>query len=670
MRARGVERGVFDTVLVANRGEIACRVIRSARALGLRTVAVWADADRDARHVQLADRALRLGESAPHASYLSGERVLDACRRSGAGALHPGYGFLAENAGFARACRDAGVVFVGPSPEAIAALGDKAAARRLAQRLGVPCLPGDDGAAQDDAALVAAAQRIGAPLMIKAAAGGGGRGLRRCDEVADAAALARLLQAARAEAQAAFGSGALLLERCVDGARHVEVQVFGDHHGNLLHLGERDCSTQRRQQKLIEEAPAPGVSAQLRARLGDAAVTLARAVAYVGAGTVEFLLAPDGSFWFLEVNTRLQVEHPVTEAVTGLDLVEWQLRVARGEPLPLTQSQVRWQGHAIEARLCAEDAFAGFAPQVGRIAWWRLPAGEGVRVEHGLGAQPTVTPHYDALLAKVIAVGADRAQARARLEHALADASVLGLQTNRDYLLQALRAPPFAAAQLETRWLERAAAHWRAPAVDWRWAALVAALLLHRRSRGFGPLACWSSTGARTTPLTLQAGGERFALRLQYAAAQPLQVALVGADAAPLAVEVLADDGVHARCAVDGVSQALQLVFDGNAGWVDADGCSAAVVELGDAPPPRGERSGDGAVVSPMHGLLLQLVVQPGQRVARDELLLTIDAMKMEHRVLAPLAGTVVELGAAPGTQVEPGRLLVRIEPDARGADA
>jgi geranyl-CoA carboxylase alpha subunit len=342
--------------------------------MGLRTVAVYADADRDALHVQQADTALRLGESPARDSYLHIERVIDAARRSGAGAVHPGYGFLSENADFARACRDAGIVFVGPSPEAIDALGHKAAAKQCAESVGVPCLPGYSGAAQDNDTLVQQAQRIGAPLMIKSSAGGGGRGMRRCDDTGDAAVLRQLLDSARAEALASFGNGDLLLERLVEDARHVEVQVFGDTHGNAVHLGERDCSTQRRNQKILEEAPAPGVDDALRARLGDAAVTLVRAVGYVGAGTVEFLLTPDGAFHFLEMNTRLQVEHPVTEAITGLDLVEWQLRIARGEPLPLAQADIRWHGHAIEARLCAEDAFAGFAPQAGRISHWQVPA--------------------------------------------------------------------------------------------------------------------------------------------------------------------------------------------------------------------------------------------------------------------------------------------------------
>ncbi|MCC7122972.1 MAG: ATP-grasp domain-containing protein, partial [Gammaproteobacteria bacterium] len=393
----------FDTLLVANRGEIACRILRSARALGLRTVAVYSEADREARHVALADVAVAIGPAPARDSYLSIERLLAACAASGAQAVHPGYGFLSENPAFARACEEAGLVFVGPPADAITRLGNKRAARRLAERVGVPCLVGYDGDDQSAAALSREATRLGAPLMIKAAAGGGGRGMRRVDELSEFDAAC---ETARREAAAACGSGELLLERLVHRARHVEVQVLADRFGHCIHLGERDCSTQRRHQKLVEEAPAPGVTASLRAALGEAAVKLALAAGYVGAGTVEFLLDPEGRFHFLEVNTRLQVEHPVTEAITGLDLVELQLRIARSESLPLRQEDVRFEGHAIEARLCAEDAFDAFRPQAGPILAWRLPEGSpGVRVDHGLAAHAEVSRHYDSMIAKLIAVG-------------------------------------------------------------------------------------------------------------------------------------------------------------------------------------------------------------------------------------------------------------------------
>ena len=652
----------FDTLLVANRGEIACRVIRTARALGLRTVAAYSDADAGARHVAMADAAVRLGPGPARESYLDVDRVLAACRASGAQAVHPGYGFLSENAGFARACRDAGIAFVGPPPEAIDGLGNKSAAKRLADRLEVPCLPGYQGAEQDLDTLVAHARRIGGPLMIKAAAGGGGRGMRPCDDPSDVPALRALLESARAEAAASFGDGTLLLERRVVRARHVEVQVFGDEHGGCVHLGERDCSTQRRNQKILEEAPAPGVGEALRARMGEAAVRLARALGYVGAGTVEFLLEPDDRFWFLEMNTRLQVEHPVTEAVTGLDLVEWQLRVARGEPLPLEQSAIRFAGHAIEARLCAEDGFAGFVPQTGPIAAWSMPAGDGVRVDHGLAERAAVPPFYDSMIAKVIARGADREQARARLLGALAETRVLGLRTNRDYLVRCLRAPAFAEPELSTAWLGEASAAWSAPVPDGRWLAIAAALRLHRAVRAHGPLGLWSAGGTRETPLRIETGGTVHALRLAYGARGPVRVTDGGG--AVHEVRVHAEGGARADVTVDGLRATVGFVLEGARGWLDARGLSEGFVDLTDAPPDASGGEAGGTLICRMHGLLARFAVEPGRRVERGEFLFSIEAMKMEHRFEAPVAGTVVEVGAAAGTQVAPGRLIVRIEPD------
>jgi geranyl-CoA carboxylase alpha subunit len=672
----------FDTLLVANRGEIACRVIRSAQALGLRTVAVYSDADAHARHVAQADVALRIGPGPARDSYLDASRILDACRRSGAQAVHPGYGFLSENADFARACRDAGVVFVGPAPESIDALGNKSAAKRLALRIDLPCLPGYSGADQGIDTLLAQARSIGVPLMIKAVAGGGGRGMRRCDDVDDEAALRGLLASARAEALASFGNGDLLLERRVDDARHVEIQVFGDEHGGYVHLGERDCSTQRRNQKILEEAPAPGVSDALRARMGEAAIRLAREVGYVGAGTIEFLLGPDGGFWFLEMNTRLQVEHPVTEAVTGLDLVDWQLRVAQGEPLPLAQADVRWSGHAIEARLCAEDAFGGFVPQVGTIEGWSLPSGPGLRIDHGLAARTEVTPFYDSMIAKVIAHGPDRDAARHRLVAALARCAMPGLRTNRDYLLACLRADAFAQARLSTAWLGEASGAWVAPAPDARWFALAAALRLAWAGRAHGPLAGWSSTGRRVSPMRIAAGGREHALRIEYGEGRPAMVRMpgaVGAGGGPAeAAEPAADPAVDtfevtvldeqdgaAVVVVDGLRSTVRALLSPAGGWLDAFGVSEGFADLTDAPRDTEGAAGGASVVSRMHGQLLRVAVVPGQRVARGEYLLSVEAMKMEHRFEAPVAGIVKEVGAAAGAQVAPGRLLVSIEPDA-----
>jgi len=671
----------FDTLLVANRGEIACRVIRTARAMGLTTVAVYSEADADALHVQLADRAVPIGASAARESYLRIDRIVEACRASGAQAVHPGYGFLSESAAFSLACREAGLVFVGPPPEAIDALGNKSAAKRLAERIGVPCLAGYSGADQSVEALAAHARRIGAPLMIKAAAGGGGRGMRRWDGQVDDpenpdhdATLRALLQAAHDEAAASFGNGELLLERLVEHARHVEIQVFGDTHGNYVHLGERDCSTQRRNQKILEEAPAPGVSAELRQAMGDAAIRLAREVGYVGAGTVEFLLAPDHQFTFLEMNTRLQVEHPVTEAVTGLDLVEWQLRVAQGEPLPLRQSDIQIRGHAIEARLCAEDAFAGYVPQSGALLAWRMPEGDGLRVDHGLAADAVIPPHYDSMIAKVIAFGADRDDARRRLVGGLRRTLALGIVTNRDYLLRCLEAEPFARAQLSTRWLGEASGDWHAPEPDSRWLATAAALLVERAGRSHGRLAGFASNGARNFPLLLSVQGKEHTLRVTQ---HDGTACTVGGDGWSHAVRVDDARGAKRSVSVDGTHVTVHAALGGGPGalsergpslgeaegWVDAFGVAAAVGDNTHAPPRADRRGGSGRVTSSMHGAVVRLAVQPGQTVKRGDLLMAIEAMKMEHRIEAAIDGTVAEVGVAQGQQVAPGRLLVSIEP-------
>jgi geranyl-CoA carboxylase alpha subunit len=652
----------FDTLLVANRGEIACRVIRSARAMGLRTVAVYSDADAGALHVRLADVAVPIGPPPARDSYLNIENILQACRVSGAQAVHPGYGFLSESAGFSRACRQAGLSFVGPSPEAIDALGNKSAAKQLAQRIGVPCLPGYAGTDQSNATLLAQARNIGAPLMIKAAAGGGGRGMRRCDDVADADALCALLEAARAEAQASFGSGELLLERLVEHARHVEVQVFGDTHGNYLHLGERDCSTQRRNQKILEEAPAPGFSASQRNAIGDAAIRLAREVRYVGAGTVEFLLAPDGSFHFLEMNTRLQVEHPVTEAITGLDLVEWQLRVAQGQALPLLQQQVTLSGHAIEARLCAEDPWNGFAPQAGPIAAWQMPQGVGIRVDHGLADDAFVPTHYDSMIAKIIAFGADREQARARLVAALERTSLLGIRNNRDYLLRCLRAREFCEPDLSTDWLGRQSPDWEAPQADSRWLAIAAALFVRHAGACYGPLAGWSSTGTRAMPLTLAVAEHDHALALHCTGPDVFQIS----DGQwQHRVSCIGAAGLGQVIDIDGLRLEVRAHIGASAGHLDAFGLSASFSNATHRIRERGGAAGSGRISAKMHGQIIDIAVAPGDQVRRGQRLLSIEAMKMEHQIQAEFDGTVVELGVAIGQQITPGRLLVSLEPSA-----
>ncbi len=654
---------MFDTLLIANRGEIACRVIRSAKAMGLHTVAAHSEADRHARHVSLADTAVCLGAAPARESYLNIERVIAAALASGAQAIHPGYGFLSENAEFARACAAAGLVFVGPSPEAIDALGNKARAKQIAAQAGVPCLPGYAGADQSEATLVREAQRIGAPVMIKAAAGGGGRGMRRCDNVSDEPSLRSLLQAAAAEALASFGSGELLLERLVEHARHVEIQVFGDAHGNVVHLGERDCSTQRRHQKILEEAPAPGLTNELRQGMGQAAVKLVRAARYVGAGTVEFLLGADGEFHFLEVNTRLQVEHPVTEATTGLDLVQWQLRIAQGEPLPAAQEAITWHGAAIEARLCAEDAHHGFAPQSGRIAFWQFAQIDGVRIDHGLAAHAEVPPHYDSMIAKFIAHGRNREEARCRLMAALRGSTVLGLRTNRDHLLQCLAAPAFcttgsATPSLHTGWLEAASPAFKAAAVSSAWLAIAAAVLLHRHAGQHGPLARFCNSGQRESIIKLLAQDQTHELRLRYAQQGDVQVVCGNANHA---VAVLGDDGRVLDVVLDGLRQRAVAHTQAGAQWLDALGLSEGFADVTAQPPQASAAGGSGIVLSRMHGQLVRLEVALGQAVEQGQALLAIEAMKMEHRLEAPCSGTVAEVGAAVGSQVSPGQLLLRI---------
>ena len=464
----------FSKILIANRGEIALRIMRTARRLGYGVVAVYSDADRDALHVREADQAVRIGEALPSQSYLKIEAIIAAAKASGADAVHPGYGFLAENEDFAAACRDAGLVFIGPSPEAIKAMGNKAGAKEIMQAAGVPCVPGYQGADQSDAVMLAEAGKIGFPVMIKAVAGGGGRGMRL---VADAAAFPDALRSARSEAQGAFGDPTVILERAIADPRHIEIQVFGDRHGNAIHLGERDCSVQRRHQKLIEEAPSPAVSAELRARMGAVAVAAVKALRYEGAGTLEFLLDASGEFYFMEMNTRLQVEHPVTEAITGLDLVELQLRVAGGEPIGVKQEDITFSGHAIEVRLCSEDAGHDFMPQSGRMALWQMPG--DIRVEHALQSGSEIPPFYDSMIAKLISHGESRDAARRQLIHGLEQTAAFGVTTNQAFLAACLAHPAFAAGEATTAFIGQHRDELLAPRADAAAEAALAAVLLY-----------------------------------------------------------------------------------------------------------------------------------------------------------------------------------------------
>ena len=610
--------------------------------MGIRCVAIYTPVDARARHVELADTAV------PVASYLDPGAIVAAARGADAEAIHPGYGFLAERAEFADACIAAGITFIGPSAAAMRTMGDKAAARARARDLGVPCIAGYDEADQSDAVFAAAAERIGFPVMVKARAGGGGRGIRR---VGTPAELADALRTARSEANAAFGDGTLFLERAIDRPRHIEVQVFGDTHGNVIHLGARDCSVQRRHQKLIEEAPAPGIDAVNATRLGEAAVTIARSVGYVGAGTVEFLVA-GGAFHFLEMNTRLQVEHPVTEALTGLDLVEWQLRVAMGERLPLAQDDVRFEGHAIEARLCAEDPARGFAPASGPIAAWRPPA--GVRVDHGLhevdrGAD-RIPADFDSLVAKLIATGPTRESARMRLVRALAETTLLGIRSNRAFLMRVLEQPEFVAGAATTALVD---AIGDAALVAPRDLALAAALLHDRAYRG--PLE-WRNWHAPERGVVLECGGERHSLHLQPTARDAYRIGTT-----EVIVHGIADGAVDAS--VDGTRGRFAFEFCDGALELALPHADLRVRDASFDPPARGEAGGDGVVRAGFNGRVAAVHVTAGETVRRGAVLVAIEAMKMEQPVLAPIDGTIEAVHVSVGQQVSPGLVLMRIIP-------
>jgi 3-methylcrotonyl-CoA carboxylase alpha subunit len=633
--ARARPAGVHS-LLIANRGEIARRIIRTARAMGLGTVAVYSDADAQAPHVREADRAVRLGPSPAAESYLRGEAVIEAALRAGAEAVHPGYGFLSENAGFARAVRDAGLTWIGPPPAAIEAMGLKDAAKRIMKEAGVPVTPGYQGEDQGFARLEHAARAIGWPLLIKAVAGGGGKGMRRVDE---AGQFAEALVAAQREGERAFGDGRVLLEKYIARARHVEVQLFADRHGAAIHLFERDCSLQRRHQKVIEEAPAPGLSERLRHTLGVAAVTAAVAIGYEGAGTVEFIVdldetdeAGDPRFYFMEMNTRLQVEHPVTELVTGLDLVEWQIRVARGEPLPLTQDAVRLSGHAVEARLYAEDAEGGFLPSTGTVARLAFPAAPGVRIDAGVEAGQEVTPFYDPMIAKVIAHGPTRAAAIDRLVGAL-DATVAeGPKTNRAFLARLAAHPAFRAGAVHTGFIgehEAALAPPTIPAPAWAPGAAARALASEPAIEGpyarFGP---FRLNLPATRPVELFEGDRM----------RRFDVATMADGSPPGAVTVVLPDRVEVR----------------HAGQTFAFARRAVRQDAGAGPS-------DGRIAAPMPGRVLQLLAREGQRVAAGDRLLVLEAMKMEHRIAAPFDAVVSRVAVGEGDQVAEGAPLVEL---------
>ena len=663
---------MFRKILIANRGEIACRVAATARRMGIGVAAVYSEADADARHVRMADEAFLIGPPPAAESYLRADRILEAAKRCGAEAVHPGYGFLSENEAFARACAKAGLVFIGPPPEAIAAMGDKSAAKRLMEKAGVPLVPGYHGEKQDPAFLAKEAQKIGFPVLIKASAGGGGKGMRivrRAEELQGA------LEGAQREAQAAFGDARVLIERYLERPRHIEVQVFGDTQGACIHLFERDCSVQRRHQKVLEEAPAPGMSDKRRKEMGEAAVAAARAVGYVGAGTVEFIAEQDGKFYFMEMNTRLQVEHPVTEMITGLDLVEWQLRVAAGEPLPLAQGALAQRGHAVEARLYAEDPERGFLPQTGRLAHLRFPPESAeVRIDTGVEAGATISPHYDPMIAKLIAWGEDRPAALARLGAALAAVEVVGVRTNVAFLERVVRSRAFATGDLDTGLIERSREELFLPAPPASHELLAAAAMAElleeadeARARAAGsrdPYSPWDSVdGWRLNQgshhrFVFAEHGRRHEVTLQFRPGgygltiDGRECGLAGERTAPGTLRLQLDGRVFE-------ARAVHVAQD----WHVSTGGARAVLRLEDGLPADDDESAPGSLAAPMPGKVIALLVKPGARVEKGAPLLILEAMKMEHTISAPADGLVKAIHFAAGEQVPEGAELLTLEP-------
>ncbi|HEX2215173.1 MAG TPA: biotin carboxylase N-terminal domain-containing protein [Xanthobacteraceae bacterium] len=646
---------MFSSVLIANRGEIACRVARTAKKLGLRTIAVYSDADAQAPHVTVCDEAHHIGASPPRESYLDISRLIEVGRRTGAECVHPGYGFLAENAAFAEAVAAAGMTFVGPPPAAIRTMGLKDAAKALMEKAGVPVVPGYHGERQEPIFLRQKAYEIGYPVLIKPVAGGGGKGMRRVERHAD---FEEALEGGMREAVGAFGDSRVLIEKYVTSPRHIEFQVFADGHGNIIHLNERDCSLQRRHQKVIEEAPAPGMTPAVRQAMGQAAVAAAKAVGYVGAGTVEFIVdgqrgpRADG-FWFMEMNTRLQVEHPVTEEVTGLDLVEWQFRVAAGERLPWTNDTIPLRGHAVEARLYAEDPERGFVPSTGRLLALELPGGAGIRVDSGVAAGQEVTPFYDPMIAKIIAHGPSRTEALDRLATALDRTVVAGPRTNAAFLAALCRAPAFRAEEFDTGFIDRDLGTLTGEARRRDRAAAAAGIchLLQREqhrlaqsadgsNEGASPWAvsdAFDFTGQRLAPLSILVDGERIIANVAYGP-ETFSVILDGQTAA-------------AGC---------RIIEDNDAVYVLRGG-RQTIVRMDDGAVDHEPGEADGVIRAPMHGKLLALFVENGQSVEKGHRIAVIEAMKMEHTLVAPISGMIDEVTAVVGSQVAEGARIAHI---------
>lgn len=643
----------FSKVLVANRGEIAVRVMQTAKAMGYQTVAVYSDADRNARHVQEADEAVYIGASKVSESYLSITKIIEACKKTGADAVHPGYGFLSENTDFAQACIDNQITFIGPTASAIELMGSKRLSKIAMIEAGVPCVPGYEGDRQDLEYLAVQAERIGYPLMVKASAGGGGRGMRLVQQSSE---LVEALQTARSEAENAFGSGELILEKAVIAPRHVEIQVFGDTHGNYVYLFERDCSIQRRHQKVVEEAPCPVMTPELRQQMGEAAVAAAKACAYVGAGTVEFLLDASGAFYFLEMNTRLQVEHPVTELITGLDLVEWQLRVANGEYLPLQQHELSIKGHAIEARLYAEDPRQDFLPQTGQVLRWEPTILSNVRIDHGMLATDEVSPFYDPMVAKVIAYGKTREDAIRLLARAVDDCVLLGVNSNKQFLVNLLRHPVVVAGDTNTAFIQQhfqddSSLHSQVLSLE----TLALAAALFSQNKG---TAVWQTGLGVPLPLKLKYDDQQIQLQLSTVN-NTFTVQLCDQT---VCIEVIEKTVEQLTYVVDGIRRRVQYVLDSDQLYLDRDNGNVAIRNVTYASPEIADVAGDGKIRAPMDGAVVNIFVNKGDQVVKGQTLLVLEAMKIQQQIRSDVDGVVEDILGQQGQQVKKRQMLFSIQ--------
>lgn len=643
----------FSKILVANRGEIAVRVMQTAKAMGYKTVAVYSDADQHARHVHVADEAVYIGPSKVSESYLSIANIIEACKKTGANAVHPGYGFLSENTDFAHACIENDITFIGPTAAAIELMGSKRLSKIAMIQAGVPCVPGYEGDNQEINFLAEQARKVGFPLMVKASAGGGGRGMRLVHQDAE---LLESLNTARSEAENAFGSGELIIEKAVIAPRHVEIQVFGDTHGNYVYLFERDCSIQRRHQKVVEEAPCPVMTPELRQRMGEAAVAAAASCDYVGAGTVEFLLDASGAFYFLEMNTRLQVEHPVTEMITGLDLVEWQLRVANGEKLPLQQSELTLKGHAIEVRLYAEDPRLDFLPQTGKILRWKPIESANVRIDHGMLAKGEISPFYDPMVAKVIAYGTNRDDAIRTLARAVEQCVLLGVNSNKEFLVNLLRHPVVVAGDTNTAFIQE---HFQQDlslnkqSLKLETLALVAALLTNASTQS-----SWNTGIALSLPLKLRYDEQKLDLIVKRDGSD-ISVEICGETQTIHLLEQTAEQLIYV---INGVRRKVDYALDDDFVYLDVANGNVTVENITYLPPETTEVAGDGKIRAPMDGAIINLVVNPGDSVTKGQTLLILEAMKIQQQIKSDVDGIVGEIIGQVGQQVKKRQILLNVD--------